>query len=230
MMIPNASERAAIDRYLHENGPWGNVHAVSSFVAAVRDARRLAGRDVDTGKLRTDIEDAARTDFAAVFLHLAAIEQVGRVLRRTGARDRAARDNNNDLMHALRLWKPTIRASHADALRALRNALAHNFGLAALDERRARRGGTPPPGGWRHYLFAVGDAGPLVVLPNRRWNGKYGDDRLGGVTHVNHLAVGDVVEDVVRALDDAQKRNELRLRVHPDEVKLRFGFTIIQHV
>jgi hypothetical protein len=40
--------------------------------------------------------------------------------------------------------------------------------------------------------------------------------------------VGDLVEDVIGALDAAQKRTELRLRVHPEETKLRFGFTVIQ--
>src|SRR5438046_3703939 len=104
-MIPDANERAAIDRYLHENGEWGDVHAISSLVAAVRDARRLAGRDVDTGQLSTGIEETTRADFAAVFLYLVALEQVGHVLRRTGARDSAVRDKNNALMRALRLWK-----------------------------------------------------------------------------------------------------------------------------
>lgn len=218
-----AAHRAAINRYLHElNSQWGNVVGVSCFTAVLREARLLAGRDLDNGTLRDDVPDEIRAEWAALLMYLILLEQLGEVLRRKGTR--APKGNENTLMRALQLWAPTVKKSHADALRALRNALAHDFGLTSRDRTKKRN----------HRKFALSETGALVVLPARRWNGEYGkteDKKIGlkknrgRAVRINVRAVGDLVENVVTTA--RANEPDLRLNLHPDEVNTRFGFSIV---
>jgi hypothetical protein len=219
----SAEHRAAIHRYLHElNSQWGNIVGVSCFTAVLREARHLAGRDRDDGILLANVPDEDRAEWAAVLMYLILLEQLGEVLRRKGTR--TPKDSENTLMRALRLWAPTVKKSHADALRALRNAVAHDFGLTSRDRSKKRH----------HRKFALSSTGALVVLPARRWNGEYGkaDDKKvglkknrGGGVRVNVRAVGDLVESVVATV--RANEPDLRLNLHPDEVTTRFGFSIV---
>jgi hypothetical protein len=210
---------------LHElNSDWGNLTGVSCFVAVLREARKLAGRDLDDGTLLTNVLDEDRAEWAALLMYLILLEQLGEVLRRKGTR--APRHDENTLMRALQLWAPTVKKTHAGALRALRNALAHDFGLTARDRSRKRQKR-------HHRKFVLGTTGVLVTLPNHRWNGEYGakDDKnigmtknRGGAVRVNVRALGDLVEGVVETV--RANEGDLRLNLHPDEVKVRFGFSI----
>jgi hypothetical protein len=218
----SAAHRAAINRYLYElNSQWGNVTGVSCFSAVLREARHLAGRDLESGTFLADVPDETRAEWAALLMYLILLEQLGEVLRRRGTR--APRDENT-LMRALQLWSPKVKKSHADALRALRNALAHDFGLTSRDRSKKRH----------HRKFALSTTGGLVALPTHRWNGEYGkkDDKKiglkknrGGAVRVNVRAVGDLVESVVETV--RANEGDLRLNLHPDEVSVRFGFSIV---
>jgi hypothetical protein len=220
----SAVHRAAIARYLYEfNSRWGSITGFSSLPALLREARSLAGRDIDSGAFLPDVPDEARAEWAAILMYLILLEQLGAVLRRKGTRP--PKGGENRLMCALRLWAPEVKRTHADALRQLRNALSHDFGLTARDRNKKKP---------HHRMFALSPAGPLVALPKKRWNGEYGnqDDpgtglkkSTGGPVRVNIRAVADLVESVVETV--LANEGDLRLNLHPEVVQRRFGFSIV---
>jgi hypothetical protein len=217
----SAEERATIARYLSELTDYGQYTAVSSHIALLRDARRVAGRDLDSGMLRPEVTDEDRADWPALLLYLILLEQIGTVLRRKGTR--ALRPGENTLRRTIQIWEPTVRWSHAEVLRTLRNALAHDFGLTARDERKPRRGRPVSPP-LHHRRFGLRLGGPIVVLPRRRWNGEYSEASRGGIVWVNHQAVGDLSERIVASIRKDQAI--LRLNISPEEYRMRFGFRV----
>jgi hypothetical protein len=195
---------------------------VSTFNAAVREARSLSARDPDTG-----MPDGGSTStlWAAAIVYLILLEQVGKSLRPLGGRratwkPAGARKPRRepDLEKAIRQFAPSAATkSERQVLYALRCAFAHDFGLFNVR-------GVPP----YRRVFRLDDApgGPLVSWPRVPWTGKVMDARLETSTTVNLVAFAEVVEAVVRSVRAHSARTTLRPEMPTNELQRRFGFRI----
>jgi hypothetical protein len=198
------------------------VH-VSTFRAAVREARALTRRDVGTGRPVTPpCNCQPLTEFSGALMYLITLELAGKTLRPVGRRaigGKKGRDEQ-DIGRAIRYFGPWITPDERDALVALRNSFAHDFGLT--------HGRTPNPARWHRFALVSDDAAPLVTFPQQRWNKKYGAASKGGATIVNLAQLARSAELIVKEVERAAKARELRITtgVHIAEFGSRFGFSV----
>jgi len=198
---------------------------VSSFRAAVREARTLTGRDEMTGAAKSQAgKRVPPTDWSGALVYLIVLELIGSTLRPEGRRawrhdGRPRRAQEPKVARALRYFAtPAMTSQQRGAMVALRNSFAHNFGLT-------NRG----PADRRHRFVLVDSArDPLTKLPARRWNGRYGAASRGGPTIVNLRALGDLVENVVAEVERAARAQKLHLAhgITVDELGTAYGFRI----
>ncbi len=192
---------------------------VSTFNAAVREARTLTRRDLGTGRLT---HDQTPTLWAGVLVYLALLEQVGNSLRPWGGRSivrQKGQPKEYAVEKALRQFgPPTITRRHRRLIYALRCAFAHEFGLYNPNK-------TSP----EHCIaFQLDDepGGPLVKWPRKPWNGRYADADLSTSTCVNLIAVCDLAEDVIRSVRDHSAHVTLRSELTAGELRKRYSFEV----
>lgn len=185
---------------------------VSTFNAALRDARVVCGRDANTGTL-LDLTPTAL--WAGTLVYFALLDQIGGTLRPARSRDIKGEPS---IERALRQFAPVTTKRQRQALYALRNAFAHEFGLININRRRPEY----------TFTFSVDDdvGAPLLRWPPRRWDGEVSSASTGTRTVVGLPAFGDVCETVVRSVRQQSNSVRLRSRVDTDELQRRFAFRI----
>ena len=210
--IPDVAERTAIARYVKEFREVDGVRHTSTFRAALRDARQLAGRNLDTGV--TESEPVAVWPYAHVYLIL--MDQVGKVIRPASS---ARRKTSRDLRTALKEWDSGLDEKDRDMLYALRNAFGHEFAMANENAKNPSL---------QHRFQLTRAAERKLVVYNGQWNGKYGTASVGGPTEVNLTELAEVVERVVRDIETRCDAGDVRLvtDVTPDIVRFRWGFRV----
>lgn len=112
-------------------GPYPiKVGYVSSFNAALEDARKCTGRDLASGDVKPN---ESRALWAGTFVYLVLLEQIGKTLRPRGGRDLA---KEHELERAIRQFVPGVTNRQRQAVYALRCAFAHDYGLFNVNRRR----------------------------------------------------------------------------------------------
>lgn len=188
---------------------------VSTFNAAVLEARLATGRDPRSGKLGA--HDTA-TLWSGTVIYLVLLEQIGKSLRPAGGRE--FKRPEHALEKALRQFGPrTVTLPQRRVLYALRCAFAHEFGLFNRGNRA----------GQYRRVFRLDDSrtGPLIRWPGRPWNGRYQDAGPECSTTVNLVRVCDLVENVVRSVRVHSNSVALRSELPVEELQRRFGFHIV---
>ena len=213
------TEQQAIHRYVFEFGELtAGVTSISCLRAAVRDARQLTGRKLDTGAPRTRLK-RGKAVWPGTPTYLVLLDQVGQVLA-----PKRRKPTTEPFMDALADFAPALTNRDRHMLYALRCAFAHEIALA--NEGRGRHALD------RRHLFELHEARDrrLALYPACRWNGLYGNraNRKTGTTKVNLTEVGTVVEDVVAKIEAAASAGQLRLvrGVTPAMVASRWGFQV----
>src|SRR5262245_54024261 len=118
-------EQRAIHRYVFEHGPWApGVTSVSCFRAAVRDARQLSGRNVQTGALRRRLRHG-KAVWLGTLVYLVLLDHFGQVL---APKPRAP--SPEPFMEPLTDFAPALDVRDRQMLYALRCSFAHQFALA----------------------------------------------------------------------------------------------------
>lgn len=172
---------------------------VSTFNAALRDARVVTGRDADNG---TFLGRKPTALWAGTLTYLVLLEQIGDTLRPAFGREAK---NESAAERALRQFAPRTTRLQREVVYALRNAFAHEFGLCN--------------DGWKdgryRFAFALDDArnAPLVRWPSRRWDGKVASIGPKTRTLVRLVALGDFCETVVTGVRAHADAGTLRSRV-----------------
>jgi hypothetical protein len=194
------------------------VTRASCFKAAVREARGLTRRDEHTGEHRDAAGDPC---WSGALMYLVVLEQLGNVLRPKGA---TTQTGQAGVLEALRHFAPELPVDEREALYALRNAFAHEFGLTNGPP------GAKNPNRW-HAFALFPDGKGLVALPAVRWNGLYGDKSTPGRTEISLRALGDLVERIVEDVEDRAREKTLELTPNvlggADELRDRFSFTFV---
>ena len=195
--------------------PPGASGYVSTFNAAVQEARRLTGRDKHGRRVRT-----TRTLWAGTLVYFALLDQIGNSLRPNRAKKVKVERPSGKLVPELTLEKAIRQFAPSAATRNqrqtlyfLRCAFAHEYGLFNR----------------RDQFFRVDDSprGRLVVPARRKWNGRLADATAATQTTVNLVAVGNLAEAVVASVRTHSARSTLRSELPTKELQRRFGFTIV---
>jgi hypothetical protein len=219
-----AEENAAIQRFVFTCEADNDGTAVSTFRAVLRDARTLSRRTEDLGEPLTSRSDAPTSEWAACLMYLIALELIGKVLRPNGGRilftKKRKRADEPEISRAMRYFGQWITPLQREAIVALRNSFAHDFGLSHRRGPRTR---------WHKFRLTSGESWVFpVYLPRRRWNGEYGAKSRGGPTIVNLPGLAEWVEEIVQRVEFAAQYGGLRLTAGMSiaELDSRFGFRV----
>lgn len=191
----------------------GEQGYVSTFNAAVREARSLTGRDEHGAP-----ETGAATLWAGTLVYFALLDQIGdslMPLRGRRVKKPGSSHRESSIEKALRQFAPQgATRRQRQVLYAVRCAFAHEFGL--FNERAK-------------LFFRVDDTpgGKLIIPARRRWSGRLADATAATQTTVNLVAVGDLVESAVQSVRSRAIQNMLRAELSLRDLYHRFGFTIV---
>jgi hypothetical protein len=206
-----ASDEWAIRDYLSWREPEPGFNTLSSFWAALRDARGVVGRDQATGRLLND-EHTATWIGAVGYLSL--LDQIGSAVRPIGATQTAP----SSVERCLLRFAPDLTDEFTrDALYALRCALIHDYSLANNPDGRS-----PRDNRLRHvFALYVRDTAELVGRPNKPWDGDWENTAPEAHTRVNLLMLARLCEEIAQRVLELGARGDLEVGLPGGGAELR---------
>jgi hypothetical protein len=191
---------------------------ISNLIIALRNARAICGRNLDNGFIeagRTSIsisEEILRNNtyystlLLAVTFYLIILDLIGCVF---SIKSTTKQKNKEGVVHALQQFT-TLEEQDIDAIKSLRNSLAHNFGLAN-----------------ESHIFSLSSINEdLITHPRERWYGKVTKQEKY-YTKINEVKVCQLVEDVFSSVVNEFKKDNLVLKKGLNEVDVKARFTLI---
>src|SRR4029077_1830063 len=158
----------------------GSSRRHSTLLAALRDARRLTGRNPETGDLKTP---ANAGNWLGALGYFVVLDQIGKIF---------TDGNPNEVVSALRRFsRPSLSSHQLDSLYALRCALSHNYSLVNKDWSKLY---------WRKFRLSDTATEPLVRKAAVPWKGVFGTTDRREQTSVNLRKLGGLVERIVSRL------------------------------
>lgn len=196
----------------------------SCFIMALREARKLCGRDIFTGENKNNTlislnEDAILGNDSPICLvsYLLVLDLIGEVFK---TRSFSTKKTNN-IYKALKQFSD-LQDTEIDVLIALRNSLAHNFSLINIP-RYERDYPTQ-----RHkFILNNIDDDFLIKFPQDPWDGDYSkkDDKY--YTEISTANLIEKIEEVIKCLRTKIESNAVELALREGLAELKGKFLII---
>ena len=203
MSIDRADE-AEVRQYILGD-PSSRRH--STLLASLRDARRLTGRNPETGYLESP---ANAGNWLGALGYFVVLDQIGKVF---------TDGHPNEVVSALRRFSsPPLSSHQLDSLYALRCALSHNYSLVNKERSKKQY--------WRKFRLSDTATEPLVRKAAVEWNGAFGTTDRREQTSVNLRKFGNLVERLVSRLKRELAAGTLDLALDSAELHDRYGFRI----
>ncbi len=188
------SSKQAIELHLTNHAPTEGIHVFSGFVAALRDARKVTGRD----ELGRKVDDAKHGCWLGAIGYMALLDQIGTCFKPK----QKSRTDGNSIFKALKYFS-NLSDDEIEALYALRCCFAHDFSLHNINREKQSR--------THRFRVGVGASTHIVALPSIRWNGDYECKNLDDFTVINLEAFGDLVEGICQQLSALSSSDELEI-------------------
>ena len=219
-----------IKRYMDE-------HRQSCLVMALENARRLSGRDKDTGKNReactyennngeisksigyipelyesclnpNNSFGTEDTLIGGLIHYLILLDLIGNVFC----------SKQGTIREALKKYSPISDEKEQDAIYALRCCLAHNYGLINKNKKNQRL--------QHKFTLLLNGAEKMIKFPTTSWKGDYTnkDEAMSTQIDVNKLI--DAIEKTYQKIKKMAENEELPLCDEIEETELLARFTI----
>lgn len=146
--------------------------------------------------------------FSALMLYLNVLEQIGTLFCKTSKKKYCP------IINAITDFYPKeMQDKEKQAIKNLRNSLAHNFGLVNL------KGKSPT----HKYTICFQNEGKKIIeLPKTKWNKDYTDQSEKTSCLVYAFPLMTLVEDILSEIIKKYKQNKLKFAMPIEEVKSRF--------
>lgn len=190
------------------------VHLYSSFAAALRDARTVTGRDLDTGRIG---DPNMSGSWLGSLGYMVLLDQIGKSFRPVGS---PVSREPRAFIRALHYFSQIEDDRQIDALYALRCAFAHDFSLSNVGEPRFTH----------HFRVGANHYHSLVVLPSQPWNGHRTTKRDYTRTYINLWALSDEVEAACQKLFDLANARQLEIMLPGGATELVERYGIMRQV
>ncbi len=202
----------------------------SCLLMAIRSARYLTGRDVITGKalgigeMEYNVlkKDEVQTHqlynehfFTGIAMYLIALDCIGCLFENTTIKPV---DDNNSIVRALESFS-ALKNKEIEAVKDLRNTLAHNYGLATES-----KGGTKKT---KHkFTLSFSDNTNAIRIPKKDWDGDYANKRQSNSTIIGVPSFCDLIETIIANVYKCNESGSLKLRIENNEAKARFTILV----
>jgi len=184
----------AIEFHLTNHPPAEGIHVFSGFAAALRDARRVTGRD----ELGRKVDHTKHGCWLGAIGYMALLDQIGTCFKPK----QQSYENGNSIRKALKYFS-NLSDDEIEALYALRCCFAHDFSLHNINKEKQSR--------THRFRVGVGASTHIVTLPSVRWDGNYESKNLDDFTVINLEAFGDLVESICQQLFTLANSDELEI-------------------
>jgi len=192
----------------------------SCLFVALQDARKITGRDMVKGNITNDILENDQSflspySFIGVVNYLLILELIGEIFRLKNF----TTNKKNNIYKSLKQFSNSLNDKDIDTIIALRNSLAHNYGLINI------------PNDQKEYVTKLHKFtlinmtnGNLIKYPLQNWNLDYSDKSDETSTQISVIKLQDLIETVYKNLTTEIENDtvELALKKGIDELKARF--------
>ncbi len=186
--------KQAIELHLTNHPPTEGVHVFSGFAAALRDARKVTGRD----ELGNKVDHTKHGCWLGTIGYMALLDQIGTCFKPK----QKPYENGNSIRKALKYFS-NLSDDEIEALYALRCCFAHDFSLHNINKEKQCR--------THRFRVGVGASTHIIILPIVRWDGNYESKSPDDFTAINLEAFGDLVESVCHQLLSLASSDELEI-------------------
>ena len=229
------------NRYLED-------HRQSCLVMALETARILSGRDKKTGAsiklddctVMPDVlyskspyfkhnEFGSSDNLAGLINYLLLLDLIGNVFK---PKNLAKKKDGNSINKALAYFSSITDEKERWTIVALRNCLAHNYGLINIPEipkKKKQEEIEKIKEKYQHkFCLHLNDGTKdLIKIPTTRWNGNYTDKDESTSTQIDVCKLIDAIEETYENLKEMAENGELELCLKDGEAELMTKFTII---
>jgi hypothetical protein len=198
------------DRYRH-----------SCLLLALRDARLLSNRNVDTGVVdfKTPLFLTPQS-WPSALLYLIILEQIGFCFKPANT----VAIQGNPIYLALNYFS-SLPEKECRAIEALRHSFAHSFGLTNvfIDKKKQK---TDPDKTHIFTLIADKDF-QMIKLPLKSWDGNFKIKNDSQYTQINIWKLGDFVEKLVKKVKEEYSKGNIELVLKGGLDELKTSYTIL---
>jgi hypothetical protein len=180
----------------------------SGFCGALKDARKMTGRNVYTGEKDGSNEFGHLGSWLGTIGYLTLLDQIGGCFKRVNGP--IIEDNKSGIIKALKHFS-TLDDNQIDAIYALRNSFAHDFSLQNISRRT---------GLTHHFVVDNSSTEPLIILPSEQWNGDLASKSNINLTKINLQALGDEVEKLVKNLIQLNSNDQVEIILEKGQEEL----------
>ncbi len=195
----------------------------SCLMIALTDARKITGRDCITGEYKLDILSNECNflnpySFIGIINYLLILDMVGEIFKAP----KFSGTKQNNIYKALKQFS-SLKDNDIDACIALRNSLAHNYGLINIPKQS------------KEYLtkrhkFTLDNRSNanLIEYPSigQSWSGDFKDKFEKSSTKVGYIKMCDLIEEVYNDIKTKAEKDLIVLALKEGIVELKARFTI----
>jgi hypothetical protein len=217
-------DKEFIEKLIDINQPMiDNPMRYSTIGILLKGARNLSGRRLSDGvyeMLELNSKNfAEQTYYSGLFTglinYLIFLEQLGRIYKIIKGEEIS--NHTNEIAFILTKFTG-LNESEIFAIRALRNSLAHKYGLATQKENKV--------GLIHKFTISIESNKDVVKLPLVAWSGDFSDKNEQTNTTIYVVDLIDLIEKVYSNLKEEIKITHITLNVGiMDELKARFTIT-----
>jgi hypothetical protein len=204
-----------IKRLIDINQPMeDNPCRFSTIALSLRGARKLSGRNLETGVYEKNEYNEQNfkenTVFSFQFLgllsYLIFLEQIGSIFC-----NKNETRCNKAILYALKTFS-SLSNDKAEAVFALRNSLAHKYGLATEKDRRLKF----------KFSILIEENTEIIKLPAKNWAGDFSDKSDETLTEIYTITLIDLIESIYTKIQEEIEKNNLEIQIEKDEIESRF--------
>ena len=212
-MTLNITEKEAISTHLSQIKETEHYTIFSGLMAALRDARKVTGRNQDSGEKIEKDNCGYVGSWLGNIGYLVLLDQIGRCFKPKSV----ATILDRPLIVAL-LYFGGVSLTQAEAIYALRCSLAHDFGTFNTNNKR--------PSLTHFFTLHIGASPAVVTLPRKPWDGDILNLNSDNVTYVSLEALGDLVERLYHTLLELSTTDDLEIVLNggAQELAVRYSF------
>lgn len=176
-----------------------DVTYFSGFCGALKDARKMTGRNTETGNKDGSNSFGHLGSWLGTIGYLSLLDQIGGCFKKVGGP--AVDLNKSGIIKALKNFS-RFSDNEIDAIYALRNSFAHDYSLQNIGKR---------PGLTHHFLVDNSETNPVIVLPTQQWDGVIATKTKDNMTYINLQRLGDKIEELIKNLTLLADRDEVEI-------------------
>ena len=220
LLLP-MTDKAYLKSYLSSRIPYNKKERrYSSLILALRDARLITNRNVDTGlvtfKTRAPLSPA---NWGGAIIYLIILELIGSCFKPVDD----TISETNPIYKALRYFS-NLSESEARAIESLRHSFAHSYGLTNIQMKK----GKIVDSRTHHFQLTANASNARVVIERKQlWNGKYETINKRNTTQINIWQLGDLVEKVFTDLVAKNNKGKIELILVGGISELKAKYTAI---